>query len=118
MAEEVLLCRLADGVVGNDQALVRSDTIRNRFEPAAKAHMGLFEGAPPSCRRTREPRVLQPAPPRPHTGHRQQPLCRLLKSSAFHTGSAAHDKNDCIIYNKKTGALYYDADGTGTSNQV
>lgn len=36
-----------------------------------------------------------------------------LSSSAFHVGTKAADANDRIIYNKSTGALYYDADGTG-----
>lgn len=42
----------------------------------------------------------------------------LLKSSYFYAGTKAHDANDHIIYNKKTGALYYDADGTGSQAQV
>ncbi len=41
-----------------------------------------------------------------------------IESSAFWTGSRAHDSNDRIIYNKTTGALYYDADGTGPTEQV
>ena len=41
-----------------------------------------------------------------------------LASSAFHTGSAAHDSSDRIIYNKSAGALYYDADGTGAGAPV
>jgi Ca2+-binding RTX toxin-like protein len=41
-----------------------------------------------------------------------------LKKEAFYQGSAAHDKDDRIIYNKKTGALYYDLDGTGASKAV
>jgi Ca2+-binding RTX toxin-like protein len=36
-----------------------------------------------------------------------------IKSSAFWTGFSAHDSNDRIIYDKNSGALYYDADGTG-----
>ncbi len=31
----------------------------------------------------------------------------------LHTGSAAHDANDRIVYDQSNGALYYDADGTG-----
>lgn len=38
-----------------------------------------------------------------------------LSSSAFYVGAAAHDANDHIIYNHDTGALSYDADGTGSA---
>jgi Ca2+-binding RTX toxin-like protein len=41
-----------------------------------------------------------------------------IKSSAFWTGAGAHDANDRIIYDKSTGALYYDADGTGSKAAV
>jgi len=34
-----------------------------------------------------------------------------ISSSAFWTGSSAHDSNDRLIYDKVTGAIYYDADG-------
>jgi len=40
-----------------------------------------------------------------------------LKAAAFWSGSAAHDATDRIIYNKKTGYLYYDSDGTGDASQ-
>jgi Ca2+-binding RTX toxin-like protein len=36
-----------------------------------------------------------------------------LSSKAFWAGAKAHDKDDRIVYNKKTGALYYDDDGSG-----
>jgi Ca2+-binding RTX toxin-like protein len=41
-----------------------------------------------------------------------------LSSSAFWTGSKAHDLNDRIIYNNKTGVISYDADGTGSKAPV
>ncbi|MBB4039580.1 Ca2+-binding RTX toxin-like protein [Microvirga flocculans] len=42
----------------------------------------------------------------------------MMSSSAFWTGSKAHDANDRIIFNKSTGALYYDPDGTGAKAAV
>lgn len=41
-----------------------------------------------------------------------------LSSSAFYAGTAAHDSTDRIIYNPNTGALIYDADGTGSAAGV
>jgi serralysin len=41
-----------------------------------------------------------------------------LRSSAFWTGSEAHDSNDRVIYDPDAGRLYYDADGTGPTEQV
>ncbi|WP_114943608.1 calcium-binding protein [Microvirga calopogonii] len=37
-----------------------------------------------------------------------------LSKAAFWTGDKVHDSNDHILYNKKTGALFFDPDGTGT----
>ncbi|HEY8380992.1 MAG TPA: Calx-beta domain-containing protein [Microvirga sp.] len=41
-----------------------------------------------------------------------------LSSDAFTTGSRAADREDRMIYNKDTGALSYDADGTGRAKAV
>lgn len=41
-----------------------------------------------------------------------------LSANAFFTGTAAHDADDRIIYNRDTGALYYDPDGTGAAAAV
>ena len=41
-----------------------------------------------------------------------------LTADAFWTGTAAHDATDRLIYNKTTGALYYDTDGTGSGAAV
>ncbi|MBF9195111.1 calcium-binding protein [Microvirga sp. BT290] len=42
----------------------------------------------------------------------------VLKEAAFYAGTKAHDKDDRIIYDKKTGSLYYDADGKGGTAQI
>lgn len=36
-----------------------------------------------------------------------------LDAAAFHTGAAAADANDRVIYNNRSGALFWDADGNG-----
>lgn len=41
-----------------------------------------------------------------------------LKKAAFHTGAKAHDADDRIVYNKKTGFLSYDPDGSGRAAAV
>ena len=37
----------------------------------------------------------------------------FLSKDAFYVGAHVHDSSDRIFYNKKTGALFYDPDGTG-----
>ncbi|WP_134495019.1 cadherin domain-containing protein [Microvirga pakistanensis] len=41
-----------------------------------------------------------------------------LNKDFFATGTKAKDKNDYIVYNNRTGALYYDADGSGKGAAV
>jgi Ca2+-binding RTX toxin-like protein len=41
-----------------------------------------------------------------------------LKKAQFHAGAKATDDDHRIVYNNKTGALYYDADGEGGRAQV
>ena len=41
-----------------------------------------------------------------------------FKSDMFVKGKAAQDREDRIVYDSKTGALYYDQDGTGSNAQV
>ena len=38
-----------------------------------------------------------------------------LSSSAFYIGAAAHNSSDRVIYDKASGALFFDADGTGST---
>lgn len=49
-------------------------------------------------------------------GSEKKPL--KLSKDKFWIGSKAHDSSDRIIYNEKAGKLYYDADGTGKSQQI
>ena len=42
----------------------------------------------------------------------------VLAKAAFWTGDKAHDASDRIFYNKKTGAVFYDSDGTGAHAAV
>jgi serralysin len=42
----------------------------------------------------------------------------FLEQNAFFRGSSAHDNSDRIIYNPMTGAVSYDADGTGNAAAV
>ncbi|MDR6757419.1 Ca2+-binding RTX toxin-like protein [Mycoplana sp. BE70] len=41
-----------------------------------------------------------------------------LAPAAFYIGAKAHDASDRIIYDKTTGKLFYDADGTGSTAAV
>jgi Ca2+-binding RTX toxin-like protein len=43
---------------------------------------------------------------------------KQFKADMFTTGTKAKDAEDRIVYDKKTGALYYDQDGTGSKAQV
>lgn len=41
-----------------------------------------------------------------------------LAGGAYWTGSKAHDSTDRVIYDKTTGSLFYDPDGTGHTDQI
>ncbi|MFC1460085.1 cadherin domain-containing protein [Microvirga arabica] len=43
---------------------------------------------------------------------------KKFKSDMFTEGKKAQDREDRIVHDKKTGALYYDQDGTGSKAQV
>jgi Ca2+-binding RTX toxin-like protein len=43
---------------------------------------------------------------------------KVLGASHFFVGPAAHDGDDFVIYNPATGALSYDADGSGSGVAV
>jgi Ca2+-binding RTX toxin-like protein len=45
-------------------------------------------------------------------------LAQGLTSGQFHIGTGAHDADDRIIYDNQSGALMYDADGTGATSAV
>jgi len=51
--------------------------------------------------------------------HRRRRLLERIRvlSHGF-AGTVAHDADDHIIYNNKSGTLYYDSDGTGAHVQV
>jgi len=42
----------------------------------------------------------------------------MLAAPAFYIGAAAHAADDRLVYNSATGALFYDADGTGAAAAV
>ncbi|MET0743201.1 MAG: cadherin domain-containing protein, partial [Microvirga sp.] len=42
----------------------------------------------------------------------------MLAKGAFHLGAGAHDASDRVIYDRKSGALYYDQDGTGRHEAI
>lgn len=46
-----------------------------------------------------------------------QPLS-YIKSGEFWKGTKAHDADDRILYNQKTGVVYYDPDGTGAEQAM
>jgi Ca2+-binding RTX toxin-like protein len=54
----------------------------------------------------------------PKLGHSINGRATAIKKAFFEIGNRADDKNDYLIYNSKTGALSYDADGSGSRKAV
>ena len=54
----------------------------------------------------------------PKFGHGSTAKPTKLASKMFWKGEFAHDADDRIIYDTKSGNLYYDPDGTGPSAQI
>lgn len=42
----------------------------------------------------------------------------MMSQDAFHLGTSAHDADDRIIYDQKSGSIYYDADGSGAGAAI
>jgi Ca2+-binding RTX toxin-like protein len=42
----------------------------------------------------------------------------IIDEAAFHSGTAAHDADDRIIYDSATGNVYFDPDGTGDADAI
>ncbi|NBJ13683.1 hypothetical protein [Microvirga arsenatis] len=41
-----------------------------------------------------------------------------VSKSYFKLGTAAKDRNDYFVYDKKAGVLYYDPDGSGSAKKI
>jgi serralysin len=43
---------------------------------------------------------------------------KALKSKYFKLSTQAQDKDDCVVYNKGTGVLYYDSNGASSGGRT
>jgi len=53
-----------------------------------------------------------------HISYKKLNTLGALPSANFHLGATAADGDDYLIYNRSTGVLYYDADGSGFLGQL
>jgi Ca2+-binding RTX toxin-like protein len=108
-----------DGGLGND--LLKGGTGKDTLTGGAGRDVFVFNTAPSST--TNVDRIVDfrwqdDTVQLDNAGLKKVGSNGKLKSDAFHLGKKAADAEDRVIYDKGTGSLYYDADGTGKSAAI